>query len=132
MFKKHVSIVYSFISDLIKTKDLKNGIVNFDLSSKKKIIIVSLKKNCTNSEIENLGAKFYNQFKNLKYKEFNINSDTIHRNDKNIIGQFLHGLNLKSYLFNKYKTKKNNINFKINEVEKNKPSIKDQINFKEI
>ena len=35
--KKHISSSeYSFISDLIKTKDLKKKIINFDISSKKK------------------------------------------------------------------------------------------------
>ena len=35
---------YSFVSDLLKTKDLKKKIINFDVNSKKKIILVSLKK----------------------------------------------------------------------------------------
>ena len=44
--KKHISNTdYSFISDLIKTKDKKDKILSFDLSSKRKIILVSLKKN---------------------------------------------------------------------------------------
>ena len=42
---------YSIISDLIKSKDLKKKIIAFDISSKKKIILVSLKKSLTNSEI---------------------------------------------------------------------------------
>ena len=56
--KKHISSSeYAFISDLIKTKDIKK-IIPFDLSSKKKIILVSLKKNQSNSDIEKLGANF--------------------------------------------------------------------------
>ena len=43
--KKYVlASEYSFISDLLKTKDLKKKILTFHLNSKKKIILVSLKK----------------------------------------------------------------------------------------
>ena len=43
--KKHIlNTDYLFISDLIKTKDKKDKILSFDLSSKRKIILVSLKK----------------------------------------------------------------------------------------
>ena len=43
--KKHISISeYSFIFDLLKTQDVKKKILSFDFSSKKKIILVSLKK----------------------------------------------------------------------------------------
>ena len=105
--KKHVrSSEYSLISDLLKTKDLKQRILAFDISSKKKLILVSLEKNLSNSKVENLGAKFYEKFKDLKQREFVFNSDTIPNKIKNLIGYFLHGLKLKSYTFDKYKTKK--------------------------
>ena len=43
--KKHVlSSDYYYISDLIKKRDEKKKILDFDISSKKKIILVSLKK----------------------------------------------------------------------------------------
>ena len=43
--KKNISSSeFKFITDLIKTKDLKKKILTFDLSSKTKIILVSLKK----------------------------------------------------------------------------------------
>ena len=43
--KKHVLVSdYNFISDLIKKRDEKKKILAFDISSKKKIILVSLKK----------------------------------------------------------------------------------------
>ena len=38
---------YSFISDIIKTKDIKKKILSFDISSKRRIILVSLEKNIT-------------------------------------------------------------------------------------
>ena len=43
--KKHISSSENlFISDLIKVKNLKKKIIVFDVSSKKKIILVSLEK----------------------------------------------------------------------------------------
>ena len=43
--KKYLTISeYSYISDLLKTQDVKKEILSFDFSSKKKIILVSLKK----------------------------------------------------------------------------------------
>ena len=53
--KKCISISeYSYIFDLLKTKDIKKKIIHFDINSKKKIILVSLKKNLLVSEAENL------------------------------------------------------------------------------
>ena len=131
--KKYISgSEFSLISDLIKTKNLKKKIVSFDITSKKKIILVSIKKNISNSEAENLGAKFYDLFKDSKKNEFNLNSDTVPSLSKNIVGYFLHGLKLKSYSFDKYKSKKNTSSLSINVSGKNKPSIQDQIKFKAI
>ena len=105
--KKHIlSSDYNYISDLIKKRDEKKKIIAFDISSKKKIILVSLHKNISNSEAENLGANFYDQFKNNKLNEFNLESETLSIKQKNILGYFAHGIKLKSYIFEKYKTKK--------------------------
>ena len=131
--KKQISSSdYSFISDLIKNKDIKKKILFFEISSKRKIILVALKKNIKNSEVENLGAEFYDIFKNSKQNDFNLISDTVSDKFKNIISYFLHGLKLKSYSFEKYKTKKHKKNIMITVTGKNKPSLKDQIKFKAI
>merc|ERR1712196_670163 len=95
--KKHISVSeYAFISDLIKTKDIKKKIIYFDISSKKKIILVYIKKNHSNSNAEKLGASFYDQFKDHKVSSFIINSETLSSKEKNIIAYFVHGLKLKS------------------------------------
>ena len=131
--KKHISNAdYSFISDLIKTKDKKDKILSFDISSKRKIILVSLKKNIKNFEIENLGAKFYDLFKKNKQNVYNLNSDTIPIKFNNLLGHFLHGLKLKSYIFEKYKTKKTSKKISLFVTGKNKPSLKDQVKFKAV
>ena len=123
---------FKVISDLLKSKDIKEKILSFEISSKVKIALVSLKKDIKISDLENLGAKFYNIFKSSKIKNFNIISDTAPKNKNNITGYFLHGLKLKSYNFDKYKTKKINEYLSITVSGKNKPSSKDQIKFKAI
>ena len=131
--KKYISSSeYSFILDLIKTKDTKKKILTFDINSKRKIILVSLKKNSKSSDVENLGANFVDLLKNFKQNEYNLNTDFVSNNLKNLVGYFLHGLKLKSYKFEKYKTKKNKKKIFIFVTGKHKPSLKDQIKFKAI
>ena len=131
--KKHISnSEYSYISDLLNKKDAKKKIVTYNISSKKKIILVSLKKNLTDSEAENLGANCYVILNELKETQYSVNSDTIPSGLKNTIGYFLHGIKLKSYKFEKYKTKKNNSDIYINVIGKNIPNDKDQLKFSSI
>ncbi len=131
--KKHISIKdLSFVKDLIKTKNLSKKMISFDISSKRKIILVSIDKKFVSYNVENLGAKFYDQFKDLKQNTYNLNSDTIPNKLKNLVGHFLHGIKLKSYKFEKYKTKKNKIKMTINVTGQNKPNSKDQIKFRAI
>ena len=131
--KKNISNSdYSYISDLLKTRDSKKKIITFDINSKRKIILVSLKRNVTNSEVENLGADCYKIIKELKKSNFFINSDTATNKSKNFVGHFLHGIKLKSYLFEKYKSKKTNKDIVLNIFGKNIPSINDQAKFNAI
>ena len=123
---------YSYISDLLKTRDSKKKIITFDINSKRKIILVSLKRNVTNSEVENLGADCYKIIKELKKSNFFINSDTATNKSKNFVGHFLHGIKLKSYLFEKYKSKKTNKDIVLNILGKNIPTINDQAKFNAI
>ena len=104
--KKYVkNSEYSYIFDILKTKNTKKKILTFDINSKKKIILVAFKENQKNSDAENLGAKFYDLFKDLKPHDYNINTDTVNNKHKSFIGYFLHGIKLKSYKFEKYKKK---------------------------
>ena len=123
---------YSYVSDLLQNLDNKKKISLFEFSSKQSIILIKLKKNIKNSEIENLGGDFFNFIKGFNKKEFTINSDAISLNQKNLIGYFLHGFKLKSYNFEKYLTKKEKKNIIINVTGKNKPSFQDQLRFKSI
>ena len=121
----------SYIKDLLKTSDLKKNIFVYELNSKKKIILISIKNKLRNSDIENLGAEFYGRVNYGKNSEYFILSDSILGNNKNFLGLFLHGLKLKSYEFNKYKTKKDTRLILINVVgNKNKTSSQNQLKFK--
>jgi leucyl aminopeptidase len=131
--KTHISRnEFSYIYDLININDKKKNIITFDISSKKKIILVSTKKKMKSAEVESLGAKFYDHFKSTNKNIFNINTDSIINQLNNFIGLFLHGLKLKSYNFDKYKTKKEKKKIILNVIGKNKPSVKNQIKFKAI
>ena len=58
--KKHISnSEFSYISDLLKTSDLKKDLLFFEVNSKKTIFLVSIKKDIKTSDVENLGAKFH-------------------------------------------------------------------------
>ena len=122
---------FAYINDLLKTSDLNKNLFVFELNSKKKIVLASIKKNIKTSDIENLGAEFYGRINYGKNTEYYVNSDSIIHKNKNFIGHFLHGLKLKSYEFNKYKSKKETRNILINVVgNKNKLSAQEQLKFK--
>ena len=54
-----------------------------------------------------MGAEFNSYINYDKKNEYFVNSDTINNKIKNFVGYFLHGLKLKSYEFNIYKSNKN-------------------------
>ena len=122
---------FSYVSELLKTSDLKKNLFVFEVNSKKKIILLSIKNKTKTSDFENLGGEFYKRINHGKNAEYCIISDSVDNKFKNFLGHFLHGLKLKSYEFNKYKTKKNLRQISINIVgNKNKPSSSNQIKFK--
>ena len=105
--KKYISkFEFSYINDLLKTSDHKKNLLVFELNSKKKIILVSLKNKILSSDLENLGAEFFDRVNYGKNSEYFINSDSFANKHKNLVGHFFHGIKLKSYEFNKYKSKK--------------------------
>jgi leucyl aminopeptidase len=130
--KKYLSnSEFSYINDLLKTSDLKKNLFVFEVNSKKKIVLISIKKDLKNFGIENLGAEFHGRINYGKNSEYFINSDTVIVKHENLIGHFLHGLKLKSYEFNKYKTKKEKRLISINVFgNKNQPSVYNQLKFK--
>jgi len=122
---------FSYISDLLKNADLKKDVLFFEINSKKKIFLVSIKKDLKTSDIESLGAKFHSYISYDKKNDYFLISDTINSKIKNFVGYFLHGLKLKSYEFNIYKSKKEKRLISINVFgDKNKISTQNQLRFK--
>jgi leucyl aminopeptidase len=132
--KKQISSSeFSYIADLLKTSDLKKDLLVFEINSKKTIFLVSVKKDIKTSDIENLGAKFHGYLDYDKKRDYLVNPDNVNIKLKNFVGYFLHGLKLKSYEFNIYKSKKNTKSVTINVIGiKNKISQQDQLRFKAI
>ena len=131
--KKYVSSAdLTYIKEILKNNDLKKKILSLDLNSKKRLILVSIKKKLESSDIENLGADFYNYIKDRNINKLSIVSNSLNsRSEKDFIGHFLHGLKLKSYEFNIYKTKKEKKIILINVIgKKNNLTIKNELKFK--
>ena len=97
--KKHIlNSEYLYISDLLKVRKNKDKIATFEISSKKKFFLVSVKNNFKVSEAENLGAKFYDLYNELKQNEFILNSDSL-LNQKNYFSkQFINTMKATSLL----------------------------------
>jgi leucyl aminopeptidase len=134
VLKKYISKnEFFYITDLLKTSDVKKDTLSFRINSKKTIFLVSVKKNIKISEIENLGAKFYSLIKLEKNNDYIINSNTINSKINNFVGYFLHGLKLKSYRFDIYKSKKNKEILSINIIgTQNKIAKQEILRFKAI
>jgi leucyl aminopeptidase len=130
--KNYISISeFSYISDLLKNSDLKKDLLDFKINSKKTIFLISIKKDINTFDIENLGAKFHGYINYNKKNEYDVNSDTVNIKIKNFVGYFLHGIKLKSYEFNVYRSKKDKKLVSINVIgNKNKISAHDQLRFK--
>jgi leucyl aminopeptidase len=95
-----------FVNDLLKTKDLNKKILIIDINSKKKLVLISVKKDLKNFEAEKLGGELYQNLNVSKEIEFSLNLDSVSQKFKNLIDYLIHGMKLKSYCFEKYKTKK--------------------------
>ncbi len=122
-----------YIDDLLKSYELKKNLIIFEVNSKKKIALISIKNNLKTSDIENLGAEFYKKVNHGKNSEFFVISDSIIGKYNDFLGHFLHGLKLKSYEFKKYKTKKDTRTISVNIIgTQNQPTIQNQLKFKAI
>ena len=98
----------SYVQKILKNKKKnKENIISLNISEKTTLILISLKKDLKGSDVENLGAEFYNFIKNNSFKDVSIITESVKsKPGKDFIGRFIHGLKLKSYEFNIYKSKK--------------------------
>jgi len=112
--------INSFIK-LLKTKKDAEEISSLDISDKNKCFIIKVKNEPENYYYEELGAKFLAYVMTYKHiNSINIYADSLSkskdRSNKNF-AEFIFGLNLKSYTFEKYKTvNKNNLGNKIKNI----------------
>ena len=132
--KRYISNVeFSYINDLLKNSDLKKNLLSFKVNSKKTIFLIAVKKKLETSDVESLGAEFHSYINYDKKNEYFINSDSINRKLENFLGYFLHGLKLKSYEFNIYKSKNEKKTISINVIGNTKKKIaQNQLRFKAI
>ena len=108
LYKTQISKYSKFINETISNNKQKdNNFLMFNLNSKQKIVLVKIKNNKSSIENEKIGAQFYNFLKtNLILSSLFIDENIKETNLKNpnFFDEFLHGVNLKSYEFTKYKT----------------------------
>ena len=126
--KLSVSKSANEINKTINSNDLKNKeFLSFNLNPTQKISLIKIKKNQSSLDNEKIGAKFYDYIKSNSYFKlsfFEENINEINVKSKYFFDEFILGIKLKSYIFNKYKSKKIDKNFEIDLVLK-----RDQINF---
>ena len=114
--KKYLgALEHKNLNVLLKNKNKKKGLLSFDLNPNQKIILIPIQKNQKSNEIEKSGARFIDFLNNEAIEVVHIISDTISINLKlDAIYEFLHGMRLKSYSFDKYKSKKESKIIKVN------------------
>ena len=109
----------SILSNKIKDKDF----LFFNINADQKVILIKVKNDVLSLKNEERGANFYNfiksnSFMNLTFFEENIKE--LNLKNKHFFFYFIHGLELKSYTFNKYKTKKEKKIFELDIIVKSK------------
>ena len=123
-FKSDKNIFSSQILEKIKSflkkfkvKKKKEKILSFDITEKNKIIFILVKEKLTSNDFEKLGANLFSFMKANKLNKINFYANSLkeikfYKKINDLILHFVHGLNLKSYSFDKYKTlNKDSYNF---------------------
>ncbi len=98
------------------SKSKKKEFILFNINSSQKIILIKIANNQSSLDNEEIGAKFFNFIKlNSVYKLTFLeeNFKNILKKNKDFINEFAQGAQLKSYKFEKYKTKKDNDKFEL-------------------
>ena len=119
IFKSSNLIIKSTNANKINDKNF----LSFNINPTQKIILIKIKNNQSSLDIEKVGADFYsylksNSFFNTTFYEQNIKNSNC--KNKYFFDEFIHGVELKSYEFNKYKSKNDNKTLEIDIYNKNK------------
>ena len=114
----------NFITESVRKSNLiKKNILSFNINASQKIILIKIKNNKSSLEIEKLGAEFYVYLKSNLYFKTTFYEENIRNfglKNEYFFDQFIQGLQLKSYEFNKYKSKNIEKKFDIEIINKNK------------
>jgi len=119
-FSKHSGVINKSVSK----SELKDKIIiSLNLDPNLKLILIKVKKNNPMNN-EKLGAQFYkyiNENHFLNHIILEKNTEQFVRKNKYFLDEFFHGIELKAYEFNKYKSKKKTKHFEFSVLCKNKP-----------
>ncbi len=110
------------IKKSIETYKSDKQIIFFNISPIQKIILIQLKDYNMALENEKKGAEFFNFIKSnmiLNSTFYDTNLKDIYKKNKTFLDEFFHGVKLKSYSFNKYKSKNKIDKYEINIYSKN-------------
>ena len=116
----NISSLKNSIDKLKKNNNFikKNLITSIDIGIDHKALIIWVDKNLKSHQLEKLGAKFFDFLKHNSVKDVTIYGPSLLEFDGNNnfkFEEFIHGIQLKSYNFNIYKSlKKENEQFEIN------------------
>jgi len=102
--------INNFLKKIEKNKD-KKKLHYFDISDNQKCFVIIIGEKLINFELNDLGGSFKNlisSHKNLKSISLLVSENVRNKklSDEELISEFLYGYNLKSYSFEKYKSKK--------------------------
>ena len=101
----------SLINNSIKTNRSDKEFIILNINSSQRTILVKLKNYKLTSENEKKGAEFFDHIKSNRISNstfIDTNLKDIYKKNKNFLDEFFHGAKLKSYSFDKYKSKKEN------------------------
>ncbi len=97
-----------------KSKDKK--LIFFDINPNQKVILIKIQDKFNQTDIEKIGAQFYDFIRSnliLNSVFFDKNISDFYSKNKYFLDDFFHGVKLKSYQFEKYKSKKKDQVFQI-------------------
>ena len=111
--KSNLNKIKFFLKNF-KSKKSKDKIISFDISEQNKLLFVIVKEKLVTNNFAELGANFYSFANANKINKINLYSDTLrsikfYKKNTELVLNFIHGINLKSYSFVKYKTRDKNI-----------------------
>ena len=114
----------SFINKSLSSSELGNkNFLSLDINASQKVILIKIKDSQSPLDIEKIGAEFYVYLKSNSYLKTTFYEQNIRNTfpkNKFFFDQFAQGLQLKSYEFNKYKSKSKEKKFDIEVLSKNK------------